>query len=321
MTCVRSHSEDGGRRAAFTLLEVLLAAAIGVLLLAALYVAVDLQFRHTQAGRDVVQQSTLARGLLSRIAADLTPAVCPPSPTRYQQSGSQGGGAGGASSAGQSGGGTSTGGASASGAQAAGSGSTTASPSSGSSGSSASGSSASGGTTPTNFLFTVQGDSTNLTIYVTRVPREVLVPPALQTDYLPTTSDVRQITYWMSGNGGLSRQELLLATSDAAAMPPPDDPTLVLAPEVQSVAFSYYDGTTWYDNWDGTTVGGDGVTPVGPPMAIAVTLEVAPPGAGPGAKTKTYRHVIPIPTANGATQQTINSDGSVTQTQSTTGGS
>jgi hypothetical protein len=159
-----------------------------------------------------------------------------------------------------------------------------------------------------------------LTIYVTRVPREVLVPAAQQTGNPSITSDLRQITYWMSG-GGLYRRELLQPTSDDAASTPPDDPQYLLAPEVRDVSFRYYDGTTWQDNWDGTTTGSDGVTPVGPPMAIAVTIELAPPGAGPGARTKTYRHVIPIPTANGATQQTINSDGSVTQTQSTTGGS
>src|SRR6516162_9559877 len=84
-------------RPAFTLLEMMLAAAITVMLLAALYVAIDIQLRHATTARDLVEQTTLARTLLTRIANDIEPSVGTPDPIRFQQSSQSGaGGAGGA---------------------------------------------------------------------------------------------------------------------------------------------------------------------------------------------------------------------------------
>src|SRR5437660_1385243 len=88
----------GAKRAAFTLLEVLLAMAIASLLLYALYTAVDIQLRHTQEARDVVEQSQLARALLRRIANDITPSLAPSLPQSATQ-GTSGGGGGGAATA------------------------------------------------------------------------------------------------------------------------------------------------------------------------------------------------------------------------------
>jgi hypothetical protein len=306
-------------RRAFTLLEVLLAAGIGVLLLAALYVAVDIQLRHTQSGRDVIERSTLARALVHRMANDVAPTLAPPSPTRYQTSSSQGSGSGG-SQGGQSGtGGT---GGTGSGTPAA-SGAASASSSGGGTGSSSGSTSTSTSTTGSNYTFTLQGDSGRLTVYLSRIPREVLTPAAMQaSDSPPLTSDLRRITYWLGGDGslGLARQELQLVTSDDAGTVPPDgigsEADYVIAPEVRSLAFSYYDGSEWQDSWDGTTPGSDGVTPMGPPLAIAVVLGIVPPGAAGQAAVKTYRHVIPISTANGTTVQSSSSSSS-SGTQST----
>jgi prepilin-type N-terminal cleavage/methylation domain-containing protein len=58
-------------RAAYTLLEVIVALAIGLVLVAALYVAMDVEFRTMQGGRDVVMGGQLARGLFGRMAADV----------------------------------------------------------------------------------------------------------------------------------------------------------------------------------------------------------------------------------------------------------
>src|SRR5438105_10290523 len=71
MTTRRMARREARQRRAFTLLEVLLATAIGVLLLAGLYVAVDIQLRHAQIARDVVEESTLARALFARISSDI----------------------------------------------------------------------------------------------------------------------------------------------------------------------------------------------------------------------------------------------------------
>jgi hypothetical protein len=93
-----------------------------------------------------------------------------------------------------------------------------------------------------------------------------------------------------------------------AAVPPgiPDEESMVIAEEVKSLSFSYFDGTNWLDTWDGTQPGPDGSTPVGPPLAIAVTLGIAPPGVEGSTQAdqglKLYRHVVPLVTANGISQ-------------------
>src|SRR5207253_5723580 len=112
------------------------------------------------------------------------------------------------------------------------------------------------------FNLGVQGDAGRLTLYVSQLPRELNLPPAiLNSQPLPLVSDLRRITYWLAGGGdrplGLARQEIKLVTSDdlMSAVPPglPDEPSYVVAEEVKSLAFSYFDGNTWQDAWDGTT--------------------------------------------------------------------
>src|SRR6185312_10041374 len=71
-------------RRGFTLLEVLLASAIGLLILYSLYQAIDLHLRFAEAGRTVVEESTLARSVLSRISADIAPCVGLVDPSRYR---------------------------------------------------------------------------------------------------------------------------------------------------------------------------------------------------------------------------------------------
>jgi hypothetical protein len=305
-------------RPAYTLLEVLLAAAIAVLLLAALYAAVDMQLRHAESGRAVVQQSLLARGVLNRIAADITSSVGPTDPSRYRTSGGKQGG--GASPSGQSGGAAAAG-ASPSSSGGTGTGAGGASPGS------AAGSGSTGTTGTPASPFFLQGDSGSLTIYTSRVPREVLIPPemAALTNAPPVASDLRRISYWLAGDGtlGLARQELLMVTSDDAQQAPTDvgdEASFVIAPEVQSLTFSFFDGTNWNDTWDGSQTGSDGVTPIGPPIAIAVVIGMVPPGTSSMAgaqQPKMYRHVVEIPTANGAMQQTTSSSNGTTTQQQT----
>src|SRR5262249_50551375 len=145
---------------------------------------------------------------------------------------------------------------------------------------------------------------------VSRVPREVWA----STDNPEIVSDLRRVSYWVISGGdqplGLARMEIKPVTSDdAQALVPPDVPdeqSYLIAEEVKSLTFSYFDGTSWQDTWDGTQPGADGVTPMGPPNAIAIVLGISRPGEkNPDpANLKYYRHVIAIPTANG-TMQTI----------------
>jgi hypothetical protein len=121
-------------------------------------------------------------------------------------------------------------------------------------------------------------------------------------------------------DGGLARQESRVVTSASALTSGPsgDDPVQTLAPEVQSVSFSYFDGSDWQSSWDSTSTGPDGVSPLGSPRLIAITLTLAQPNGRPA---KTYRHVVPIPTANGTAQQQNTGQQNTGQQQNTGGGS
>jgi prepilin-type N-terminal cleavage/methylation domain-containing protein len=297
------------RRGGYTLLEVMLALAIAVMLLAGLYAAMSVQLNHSEAGREVVEQATLARALLSRIRQDIAAATNVPDSSRYRlqstQSNSQGGGSGQSGATGATGAsGTTT--------PAAGTtGGTTGAAGTTGGGASSTDPSTTGGLTAAdgsmvNWVYGIQGDSATLNLFVSKLPREVLTPEALTGDMqLPVVSDLRRVSYWVADStNGLARQEVKVETAqDLAAMPPAvsDESTVKYTPEVRSIQFSYYDGTSWQDSWDSTTLGADMITPVGPPRAVAVTIEVVQPRGGGGERLKTYRHVVFIPSANGAT--------------------
>jgi prepilin-type N-terminal cleavage/methylation domain-containing protein len=289
-------------RSGFTLLEVIVATTIGVLLLAALYTAVNTQIRYTSSGRDVIEASLVARSVFDRITNDILPNLGAIDPSRSQSSSSNQSSASASPSSSASGSGSSGSGASQSGA----------------SSSSSSGASSSGVNTALTFNVGVQGDSSTLNLCVSRWPGEIYrsnagnpSDPTVQAN----VSDLRRISYWLFGTSdketGMARQEVKLATSDdgIAAMNTelPQDPSFIFAPQVRSVTFQYYDPTNqaWVDQWDGTATASDGVTPLGPPAGIAITLEIALPHGGafksPGeVQIKTFRHVVPLQTANGA---------------------
>jgi prepilin-type N-terminal cleavage/methylation domain-containing protein len=67
----RPRPTGGGRRDGFTLLEMILALAIGLVLMGALYVMMSSQLGQSQAGRDAIQEATTARSILTRIANDI----------------------------------------------------------------------------------------------------------------------------------------------------------------------------------------------------------------------------------------------------------
>jgi Type II secretion system (T2SS), protein J/Prokaryotic N-terminal methylation motif len=283
------------RRPAYTLLEVLLAAAIAAMLMAALYAAMDVHLRYVQAGREQVDDSTLARALLARISSDVTGCLTPITATSVVTPSSSSAGASAASSASGTG---STAGAATGGATAD-----------------------TGGTTSlsavTPFNGGVQGDNGQLTVWVSRVPKLATGSPgdlATADQQQLGSSDLHRITYWLatSGDGGLARQDLdrVTASDDDSQLPPyvNDEAKLVIAPEVTSLQFRYFDGTDWQDSWDGTTLGADGVTPMGPPRAVEITVGIRRPSADPNDPNavQQFRHVVIIHAANG--QSSASSD-------------
>jgi prepilin-type N-terminal cleavage/methylation domain-containing protein len=296
-------------RRGYTLLEILIATAIGVVLLGALYVALDVQLGLTRSGREAVNTSAVARSLLERISSDVSLSLGP-IPVQTSSSNSSAGG--------------SQTGAGATGATGA---TTNATNTAGGASSSFTTSSASGSTATTSstppFNLGVQGDDTHLTLYLSRWPRELVLPPSdpnynNQNGNLPIVSDLRRITWWLADGGGLARQEIRIATSDEALNSPAPDLndgfSSLVAPEVTSITFQYFDGSQWQTSWDGTQAGPDGVTPIGPPIAISVDMTLVLPSSESGGvrQTKSYHHVISLDTANGATQQSPGSNSSST---------
>jgi prepilin-type N-terminal cleavage/methylation domain-containing protein len=280
------------RRGGFTLLEVMLAMGIGVVLLGALYVTLDIYVRDTEVSKRLVEQSTLARSVFQRIDDDLGNAValCDPARFRNQNQQSQSGQSGQAGQAGMTG---QTGQAGQAGQTGQATGQTT-DPST----------DPNAQTSTVVLPLNVQGDGQTLNLFVSKLPREVW------GDNPQIAGDNRRMSYWMVDGKGLARQEVGLATSDDALtnLPPgvDNEQQYVIAEEVRSVQFRYWDGTQWNDSWDGTTLGDDNITPIGPPNAIEVTLGFIDPKAG-GSKDdadpplKYYRHVIALPTSNNLT--------------------
>lgn len=297
------------RRSAYTLLEVLLSLLIATMLLAALYSAVGFQLRSAQAGRDVVGETTFARSIVSRIENDVIASVALPDASRHrvqadqeaqqqQQAATATGSTTGTSpTTGSAASSTSTG---------------TTSTTTGSTGTTTESTDMAANplTQPTTIPLGVMGDNTSLTIFATKVPGELYgVRPG---DGGQLVSDIRRITYWLAdGGAGMCRQEIRIATAEEALSQdlPSDVANYLIAPEVKSLEFRYFDGSGWVDSWDSTTLGDDGVTPIGSPRAIEVRVGILPPGKEGEDTLKYYRYTIAIPTANGITQATTNGGG------------
>lgn len=150
------------------------------------------------------------------------------------------------------------------------------------------------------FNLGVKSEGAYLTLSVSQMTRDV-------TRGAPG-GDLRRIDYWIVEGKGLARREVRLATSEDARLRPPDvaDPDkYIIAREVRSISFEFWDGSAWVPTWDGTGAGPGLLSdqtspPLGPPSAIAVTIEVPRRRAAPGEEEKTekYRVVIPIPAGN-----------------------
>ena len=287
-------------RRGFTLLEVLLASTLAIILMAALYVALDVQLRLAEAGRESIEEATLTRAIIMRIEGDLATGigpVAPPIDNSYKNSAKGSG----------SGSGASGGGAGASGAAAGASASGTSGTGSASGSGTGSDTGAVTEATTTDIIpFTagVIGTTDQLTIYAARVAG--VGKNVDDSGEGPNPADARRVTYWMTDKG-LARQELPWLTSqqvqnssDPVIEDGKDQKDYVIAEEVTQLQFEYWDGGTWQDTWDGRMTNADGVTLLGPPMAIRVHFWLKLPGENPGQTVeKEFRHTIAIRAAPG----------------------
>jgi prepilin-type N-terminal cleavage/methylation domain-containing protein len=255
------------RRVGYTLLEMSLALAIALIILGAVYEFLNRQIALGEIGRNMTEEASLARALLDQMSVDISGNLGGYDPLQATSDATQTGTA---------------------------STSSTTTPST---------SATTTDTTTTPFNIGVSGTDTCLILSSSRVPRELVAYDKLQIDssQLSPVSDIRRISYWFindSANGGLAKQEVITATgSDLASTPPDVDnaSSLIIAPEVKNVLFEYFDGTDWQSTWDGTTMSADGMTPIGPPAAIRITLTLR---SRDGLHTTDYQHVVALPGGN-----------------------
>ena len=271
------------RRAArrgYTLLEVLIASAIAVLLLSALYFAFDLTIRSADTGRALVGESDLNRAVINRMAIDLSSplGVLPPM---------SGGATDGAAA------------------------SLTTTDTTATTGTTATATATTDTTMTTDPLIRfdagVIGTSEQLIVFVSKVPtwlsdRETAADP---NALLP--SDAHRISYYLHSSGkGLCRQDKLWITADKVGNSTEIDRTNedgeVIAPEIVAIAFEYTDGTSYVSEWDGSQASIDGSSSTGPPRAIKATITFEFTDREGNKATKKIVHIFAIRSGVGLIQ-------------------
>jgi type II secretory pathway pseudopilin PulG len=283
------------RRAAMTLLELILALFIASLVMLAIGMAMQLQVFTLDSRRNVVEEVQLARAILRQISDDLRSAA------RYEEltisdssqaletepstSGASGGSSGGAAGAGSSS-------------------STT------DQASSAVDNLDVENTTSTTSIPGIFGNQIQLQIDVSRLPRIDEYQPLLPTDssqMMTVPSGFQTVAYYLGTQidpttgeqvTGLMRRELdrtitayANQTGNIASI---DSQGELLAAEVTAIEFRYFDGTQYLLEWDTAAT-------TALPLAVEVSIWLRPPVSGRAAEEKDqtntlYRMVVAIPT-------------------------
>jgi len=274
------------RSAGFTLLEILLASLLGALVLMAVVTAIDVHFRVYDTSRANVEEAQLARALLGRIAADLRGAI-QYDPIQADKLVSNTSSSSSSGSSGSSDSTTST---------------DTSDPTASTDASADDSQSATASTSMTNTDLSASsvpmtvpglyGNQSQMQVDVSRLPRidqlEAMLQAADDSSPYDRPSDVKTVTYYVNSPNsptmlgltdsalagtGLIRRELDRAVTAFASqqgdtsafdmnLPP-------LAPEVNAIQFSYFDGTDWYQEWDSSSQGKL-------PTAVQVTIAITP---------------------------------------------
>jgi prepilin-type N-terminal cleavage/methylation domain-containing protein len=249
------------RRDGFTLLEMILALAIGLVLMAALYALMSSQLMQAQSGREVTEEALTARAILSRIGNDIIGSLGAYDPRQLPEVAVD--------------------------LEAADSemvdltemtDMTEMAPDA--------------AISAPQFNLGVVGESDRLILTTGRVPREVMLTGA-------RVSDLRRITYWLVAGKGLAREEVKLVTGDEIDLVPPDvDNPVIIAPQVVALSFQYWDPQSqWLASWDGSQPAD---LPYGPPAAIEISITMGGRIAEDGTEIKgrVYTHVVSLPTGN-----------------------
>lgn len=315
----------------FTLLEIVLALGLASLLLAALYTALQMHWSSSALGQVEMERSQVARALFRRIETDLRSVVFRDTALTSSTESSSSSSTGSTSSGSTSSSGTSTSGTS------SGTGSGSSSTSGGSSGStgssstgSSSGSTSSSSTTTTTENYSTQktglfGDAQTLVVHCSLPSRETNLGATSASNANGAAagyvrSDMQSVAYFLAGSNSTLAQQLFGPAAsalgqvtglarlqgDRMAMQAADESgdlssmasgVKVLAPEVASISFEYFDGVSWTTTWDSGTSNSI-------PNAVRITIDFSPPAATGGwyarpvsASTDRFQHTVALPLA------------------------
>lgn len=273
-------------RRGMSLLEVVLASGLCVLLMLAVYSAMDQAYRLSSTGKDDLQRMQLARAIVRRLELDIrsvtysTPvATVDPDSALWDVTGEPGDDSSAAADTGMT------------------------------------------IQSPIDELLNgsvgLIGTATRLELHVSRPRRELSFGPLVDGAAATTrVSDLRSVIYDFQGSGstalvdpngqplvGLIRTEGdRMAVLDIEASGGAGELMTVpqaLAPEATSVLFRYFDGTTWYEEWDTPALGML-------PRAVEISFQFEPTSAAMlggtaaavAAGTTQFRFVIALPTAD-----------------------
>jgi type II secretory pathway pseudopilin PulG len=328
----------------FTLLEVILALGLSMVVIAAIGAAITMYLRLFDSGRTNIEEAQLARVLLRRMADDIRGAVAYNTIDVSKLSASQSAAT------------TTTAASSNSNSTAGGdSQNTSSTPSTASTASSASAASASTESVSNSIVVDsgtdlsstgplaipgLYGNSTQLLIDVSRLPRldqymqsqdQSTLSPSTASSTGDRSSALRNIVYNIFGDtsyltGGSAgtgmqmscglirrdrdRASALMSVQNGEELDQ-DDAAQVIAPEVESIGFSYFDGSDWYSYWDSSENGGL-------PLAVQITLRISRAAKNGQAQLPgVYSLVVNIPAAR---KTNSSSDSSTTGGTTTTGG-
>lgn len=284
------------QRDGLSLLEVLLSLTLSIVLLAAIFSAMNQSWRLTASGREEMLRSQLARALLRKIALDVRAVTFVPPPPSDGETDDT----------------SSTGGATAStGSSSTGASTTSPTASTAASTTSTTTSSTTEETEPSATSIGIRGTATQIELHISRARRDLNFATNVDGNTIETrTSDLQAVTYSLAlaGSGstvgtGLIRTEgdrLIVQTVEenggGAAL---TSKSQVLAPEVSALAFRYFDGTAWYEVWDSSEAGYL-------PRAVEVSIAFTPPKneGGPlsnvvvSSSADQFRTVILVPVAD-----------------------
>jgi len=273
-----SRTSLGRGASGFTLVEVLLALALAVILMASIYTALDIYRQVSSSGREDVDRSQLARALQRKITVDVRSVIFTP-PKQQDQGGEE--------------------------MQAADEGEEIVNEIEIIDPSDAIASTAKG----------VVGDAESLVLHISKPPRGLnyTTPDTaagrsvtarnsdlVSVTYLLASPDggpLHQAAYAQAGKSGLARLEgdrLVMDTADAGGdVAELARTTHLLAEEVVSLQFRYFDGVEWLNAWDSTQS-------EKLPRAIEVMIGLRSKLSAEDATPQLYRFVIAVPLADPA---------------------